>query len=450
MSEPERPVEPTGEDFSIVLGGPIYQAYRKFHLAGTGLELLKRRLVGIPLFVWLPVVVLALFEGHAFGSSKALLYDIDVHGRCLVAIPLLIVAEWVVHRRLRGTVRQFTTRNLIAPQDMRAYEGIMASAMRLRNSVVAEVVQVVLAYAVHWMWGSKVCSSTAPGGARPRAASGTTPRPAAWYAFVTLPVFRVLLFRWYWRLFIWYRFLWQVRGLNLQLDALHPDRSAGLGFLANMPAIFTPLLLAHSAMVAAVIQNKIWNTGAKLEDFYVELGGVVVFLAIISFTPLFFFGPKLALAKRKAGADYGALASRYVGEFREKWLAGARLDRRVIGSGDIQSLADLSGAYQAIRETRFVPITRQSFVQLIVIAGLPLLPLALNLMRWEELLHARARVLVLGAGAQSVSCRSSTGCLAVRRAGEAESPGPSAGPAAFVDAYAPKSGGLARHGLRSI
>jgi hypothetical protein len=386
MSEPERPVEVTGEDFSIVLGGPIYQAYRKFHLAGTGLELLKRRLVGIPLFVWLPVIILALFEGHAFGSSKALLYDIDVHGRCLVAIPLLIVAEWVVHRRLRGTVRQFTTRNLIAPHDMRAYEGIFASAMRLRNSVLAEVVQVVLAYAVHWVWGSKVLlvdgswRGATDGGEWHYTAAG------AWYAFVTLPVFRVLLFRWYWRLFIWYRFLWQVRGLDLQLDALHPDRSAGLGFLANMPAIFTPLLLAHSAMVAVVIQNKIWNTGAKLEDFYVELGGVVVFLAIISFTPLFFFGPKLALAKRKSGADYGALASRYVGEFREKWLGARGSTERVIGSGDIQSLADLSGAYQAIRETRFVPITRQSFVQLIAIAGLPLIPLALNLMRWEELL----------------------------------------------------------------
>jgi len=387
MSEPERPVDATGEDFSIVLGGPIYQAYRKFHLAGTGLELLKRRLVGIPLFVWLPLVVLALFEGHAFGNSKALLYDIDVHGRCLVAIPLLIIAEWVVHRRLRGTVRQFMTRNLIAPQDMRAYEAIFASAMRLRNSVVAEVVQVVLAYAVHWMWGAKVFfvdgswRGATEGGEWHYTAAG------AWYAFVTLPIFRVLLFRWYWRLFIWYRFLWQVKGLDLQLDALHPDRSAGLGFLANMPAIFTPLLLAHSAMVAAVIQNKIWNSVARLEDFMVELGGVVAFLAIISFAPLFFFSAKLNLARRKSGADYGALASRYVGEFREKWLGERASTERVIGSGDIQSLADLSGAYEAIRETRFVPITRQSFVQLIGIAALPLLPLALNLMPWQELLQ---------------------------------------------------------------
>ena len=342
----------------------------------------------IPLLAWGPLVVLALFGGHEIWNVEhPFQHDLDVHARCLVAIPLMILAEFVVHRRLAGIVRQFVDRRLISEDDMPRFEAIVASAKRLRNSVAAELAQVALALSVHFMWGKMVLSRSGSwlgpieGGELHYTAAG------AWYAFVTLTIFRLLLFRWYYRVFIWYRFLWQVKGLDLRLDALHPDRVAGLGFLAGSPAIFMPLLLAHSVMVAALVQTKIWNTGAKLTEFTWELGGILGFLAVLSFTPLFFFCAKLALARRKANAQYGALASRYVAEFREKWLAGRATSDTLVGSGDIQSLADLSGAYDAIRETRFVPITRQSFGQLIVGAGLPMLPLALNLMKWNELLE---------------------------------------------------------------
>jgi hypothetical protein len=384
------------EDFSIVLGGPIYQLFRKAHLSGSALELLKRRLVGIPLFMWLPLLVLAIVEGRAVrGTPMPFAADIDVHGRCLVSIALLILAEFVAHRRLSGIVKQFTDRGLIAPEDVPRFEAMKASAVRMRNSVAAEVVQIVLAFGVHWLWGSGILErgdswiGKSEGGAWSFTAAGW------WYAFVTLPIFRVFLFRWYYRIFIWYRFVWQVGRLPLRLDALHPDRVAGLGFLAATPAIFTPILLAHSVFVAAMIQGKIWGTGAKLPDFKFEIGGTIVFLSILVLTPLFFFVAKIALAKREANAEYGALASRYVSQFREKWLGrGAkRHEGDLVGSGDIQSLADLSGAYDAVRETRLVPITRQAFVQLLVVAALPLLPLGLNLMPWEELLKRLVGVL---------------------------------------------------------
>ena len=32
-------------NFSLVLGGPLFQLFRRFHLAGGGLELLRRRVV---------------------------------------------------------------------------------------------------------------------------------------------------------------------------------------------------------------------------------------------------------------------------------------------------------------------------------------------------------------------------------------------------------------------
>src|SRR5882672_11008370 len=102
-------------DFSLVLGGPLYQIFRRAHLSGDTLELLRRRIVVIALFAWLPLLVLSVVEGSAWGSRVAMpfLYDVDAHVRFLIALPLLLVAELVVHQRMRPVVRQFVERDLI-------------------------------------------------------------------------------------------------------------------------------------------------------------------------------------------------------------------------------------------------------------------------------------------------------------------------------------------------
>ena len=70
-----------------------------------------------------------------------------------------------------------------------------------------------------------------------------------WYGYVSLPLFQFLLMRWYFRLFIWTRFLWQVSRLDLSLVPTHPDRVGGLGFLANTVYAFPPLAVAHGALL---------------------------------------------------------------------------------------------------------------------------------------------------------------------------------------------------------
>jgi hypothetical protein len=94
-------------DFSLVLGGPLFQLLRRLHLSGNALELMKQRILVISLLAWLPLLVLSALEGHALGGNVAVpfLLDVDVHIRFLVALPLLIVAELVVHQRMRFVVR---------------------------------------------------------------------------------------------------------------------------------------------------------------------------------------------------------------------------------------------------------------------------------------------------------------------------------------------------------
>ena len=79
-------------EFSLVLGGPLFQLYRRTYLSGDALELVRRRVVVIVAIAWLPPLVLSMIDGHALGGAIALpfLHDIETHVRFLVALPTLI------------------------------------------------------------------------------------------------------------------------------------------------------------------------------------------------------------------------------------------------------------------------------------------------------------------------------------------------------------------------
>ena len=94
-----------------------------------------------------------------------------------------------------------------------------------------------------------------------------------WYEFVSLPIFRFILFRWYFRLFLWYQFLWRVRGLPLHLNLYHPDRAGGLGFLTGSIFAFAPILIAHTTFLAGVIGDRIWHAGATMLNFKMDILG---------------------------------------------------------------------------------------------------------------------------------------------------------------------------------
>ena len=95
------------EDFSLVLGGPLFQLFRKAHLEGDTLELLHRRVLASILLTWFPLLLLsAVGAGVGSVAQISFLRDIEVHARFLVALPILIGAELLVHSRIRAAVRR--------------------------------------------------------------------------------------------------------------------------------------------------------------------------------------------------------------------------------------------------------------------------------------------------------------------------------------------------------
>jgi hypothetical protein len=378
-------------DFSLVLGGPLFQLLRQAHLTGGALELLQRRILVISLLPWLPLLVLSALEGQALGKNVAVpfLLDVEVHIKFLLIIPLLIVSELVVHQRMRFVVKQFLERHLIAENNLPRFDAAIASAFRLRNSVLAELLLIAFVYVVGVLilWRHYTALPTATWYAVPVAGGLKLLLSGVWYGYVSMPLFQFLLMRWYFRIFIWTRFLWQVSRIELSLVPTHPDRVGGLGFLSDTVYAFTLLAVAHGGLLAGFIANRIFFLGAALPEFKIEIAVLVVFLLCMVLGPLLLFAPQLAEAKRRGNREYGTLAERYVREFDAKWLrGGAPADEPLVGSGDIQSLADLSNSFEVVRTMRIAPVTRDAILRLVAATLAPVAPLALTMMPLEELL----------------------------------------------------------------
>jgi hypothetical protein len=381
----------TAEDFSLVLGGPLFQIFRRAHLSGSALELARRRIIVITTLSWLPLLVLSAWEGRAWGNSVGLSFisDIDAHAHFLISLPLLIGAELVVHKRMRNVVTQFLERGLVPTNARLEFDRAVSSAKRLRNSVVAELLLIAFVYGVGvflvWRRYAALDVSSWYG---VNSNGRLHPSLAGWWlGLVSLPFFQFLFFRWYYRLFIWARFLWQVSRIQLDLFPTHPDRVAGLGFLSGVSRAFMPLLLAQGALLAGMIADRVFYTGASLTQFKLDIVGVVAFAVLVVLAPLLVFSPQLERAKRTARREYGVLAQRYVRAFDSKWLRGeAPADEQFMGNSDIQSLADLGNSYEVISETRWIPFDARTVLHLAVTTLVPVLPLTLTMIPLDQLL----------------------------------------------------------------
>ena len=384
------------QDFSLVIGGPLYQLLRKVHLSGDALTLARQRIVVLSCLTWAPLLVLSVLEGQALGGAAVpFLMDIDVHVRFLVAMPMLIAAELVVHQRMRRVAQVFLDRHLIADADMPRFEAAVASTIRLRNSVLAEVVLIALVYGVGILivWRSYTALDAATWYA---AAGGESRRSLAglWYGYASLPIFQFLLVRWYFRIAIWIRFLWQVSRIELRLVPTHPDRVGGLGFLSGTAYAFGLLTLAHGSLLAGNLANRIFFLGASLPDFKLHIAFMVLFLLTLVLGPLLMFAVQLSRTRQAGLREYGTLAEQYVREFDAKWLRGARADGEpLVGSADIQSLADLGNSFEVVRTMRLAPVTKETVLQLALLTVIPIVPLGLTMMPLDQLLKALLGVL---------------------------------------------------------
>lgn len=376
--------------FSLVLGGPLYQLLLRIRLATPALGLLRRRMLVIPALAWLPLLALAAFEGHALGGTGVpLLLDVETYARFLVAMPLLILAEPVVHSWTRDIVRQFHERGVVTDGPMPSFQAAVDSTAKLRDSTTVELALLALVFlAGPWLWQYGMALHTDTWYAVVDDGRINLTRAGWWFVHVSAPMFQFVLLRWWFRLAIWWRFLWQVSRLSLDVRAAHPDRSGGLGFLGEGVYGFMPVLFAQGVVVSGLIASRVLTGARTAVEFRGEIALLVLLLVAQVLIPMLFFVPDLIAARREGLLRYGALAAAHVREFERKWMgASMPTDERLLGSADISSLADMAGSSDVVREMRPVPFDLRALLQLVVVAAAPFLPLVLTVIPLAELLQ---------------------------------------------------------------
>ena len=386
-----------GDGFSLVLGGPLYQLYLQARLARAPIDLVWRRIACAIAVCWGPLLVLAAATGRLYsGVAIPFLFDLDCQIRLLVAVPLLIASERFVHQRIPGILRQFLDRNIITPENRAAFTDRVAAAVRLRNSVPVELALLIGAFTIgHWTWSHKMALDVASWYGLRVGGRMQLKAPGYWYAFISLPFLRFLLLRWYYRILVWYWLLWRVRALPFHLKIFHPDRVAGLGFLSGSVLAIAPVLACQTIVFSGVIGERILHAGAALPNFKMEMACVVVFLMLVALAPLGFRRP-IGQARLTALREFGILASHYVDAFRAKWIEHnpqAKGREPLLGTSDIQSLADLGNAYTSISDMRILPFSLKTIVRLGALIAAPLAPLALTTMPLHQALQGLIRLL---------------------------------------------------------
>jgi hypothetical protein len=335
-------------------------------------------------------------EGVARECHRAFPVDLEVHIKFLLTLPLLIAAELVVHRRMTSLLTVFLERNLIPESAKSRFDAAVASAFRMRNSMLIEVLLIAFVYVVGILvvWRQYMALDAASWYVTASAGHTQLSLAGKWYSYVSLPIFQFLLCRWYFRIIIWGRFLWQVSRIQLSLIPTHPDRVGGLGFLSKTVYAFTLLAVAHGTLLAGTLADRIFFLGTSLTDYKMQIAVMVVFVLCLVIVPLMVFAPQLAQTKRIGLREYGTLAERYVREFDTKWLRGAApLDEPLVGSGDAQSLADMGNSFEVVRIMNILPVTKETILQIVFATIAPLLPLVLTMMPLEQLLKTLVGVL---------------------------------------------------------
>jgi hypothetical protein len=362
---------------SLVRGDPLFRLQRAIglipaHGLGAG-----RRALLLALVTWLPIAVWAVLASRALGGAvqEPLLAHFGVHVRCLVAIPLFVLAEAVAHGVTRRLLPQFLHAGLVREADRERFRGVVRGIARLRDATLPWVL--IGGAVATWTFLAPVATDV-----HELAWAGEGDAPLGfgfggwWYLAVARPIFLALLLGWLWRLALVTLLLVRVSRLDLDLVPTHPDRAGGLGFLAELPRAFAPVVLGMSAVLASRWAHDVVYHDVHVAELRLPMAGFAVLVTLVFLAPLLALTPRLAAARRAARLPYAALVGEHGRRVRRRWILGEPAgDDPLLGAPEIGPVADTLALYDAVRRMRSFAFDRESILALLVPVALPLLVL---------------------------------------------------------------------------
>jgi hypothetical protein len=383
--------------FLLTAGGPTYRIEQRVGLIQASSPLTVRRALLSAFITWIPLLILSALQGTAIGYRVPVpfLRDFAAYTRFLLAVPILVMAEIIVGPRLAEAASHFVESGLVTKEDFGKFDSAVEKGLKWRDSTLAEIILVCLAYvamATSLLSTSLHISTWYLWRLNP----GVYLTWAGWwYVLFCVPFLHFLALRWLWRLFLWAQFLWRMNQLNLQLTPTHPDEAGGLAFVGESQRFFGIILLAFSTASAGVLADRIIYEKAPLPTFGPAIAVYVVVAIFIIIAPLFVFSGRLLKTKRAGLHQYGTFATEYTSSFHRKWITGPRKpDEELLGTGDIQSLADLGNSFAFIERMNPLPMGFRTPINLVIASLIPIAPLLLTMMPLKEILEMVFKVVM--------------------------------------------------------
>ena len=379
-------------------GGPAYRLMQRLNVVKGDDPSIARRIVIFLALTWLPLLVLSFIEGVALGPTpeQSFLLDFASYARFFVAFPMLIIAEVVIGPRLTIAGLHFVRSGLVREDDYPAFDSAVEKVRARREALLPELIILGIAVFGAWSMTAALYAGQETSWHIIRTETGIRLSMAGvWYLLVAVPLLQFMFYRWMWRLIIWTGFLRDMSRLNLRLVVSHPDAAAGLGFLGATQVVFGLLAFTLGSVLSGSAAFLLVFHDVNIETFKIPFGAYLVLVNLIFLGPLFVFFPLLARTRRQGLREFSALAGVYNYSFAEKWIRGkAPEGEPLLGSSDIQSLADLGNSYQFARQMKLFPFSLQEIIKLTVIAAAPMLPLLPLVMPIEEILKVLAKALL--------------------------------------------------------
>lgn len=360
----------------LVLGDAPSRLQRRLRLMpADGLGVGRRALL-FALVAWLPIAVWAVVRGRALQGALAepLFQHFGVNVRCLVAIPLMVIAEATSHGAASRLVRRLEVFGMVPAATRSDLDAAIRSLARLRDAWLPWVFVVGLVVGLLWLTPDAEhnhelvwAESDAPG-------SLEMGFGGWWYVLVARPLFVALAVAWLWRIAFWAIALGRIVRLDLAPVPTHPDGMFGLGLLQRTPIAFAPFVLGISCVVASVWAHQVLYHGVRVETLAAPAAAFVALMTLLQLAPLLGVMPVLSKWRRQALEDYGALLSRHGRLVHQRWIEGRELeDTRVLEAPELGPVADTISLYEAAKQAQALPVTRQTLVLVLAPIVLPLL-----------------------------------------------------------------------------
>jgi len=361
---------------SLVRDDPPFRLLRSAGLIpreGLGVA---RRALFFTVLASVPIAIWAWIAGRAISAAagEPLLQHFGVHVRCLVGIPILILAQGFAHGLTTQLLPWFVRSGVITADKTDRFRDVVRSVGRLRSATLPWVA--IAAIVIVWsatgpMHKDADEMSWAIEGAGSSAQLGFG---GWWFLFVARPIYIALVLGWAWRVVLLTVLFVRTAKLGLELVPTHPDGVGGLGFVERFATMFAPVVFVLSSALASQWAHQVLYHDTVVQTLRVPAVIFVVAMLLVFLAPLLVFAGPLIAAKRRAKLEYGALVGEHGDLVRKRWILHESVAKTdILDAPELGPVADTVSLYDAVARMRPVPIGKAALLAIAVPAVVPLL-----------------------------------------------------------------------------